>query len=235
MENVKRKKGRVSDYLSGLPFPIFMTVILLLSAGRMDYWQGWTFIAVYVFFVELTVFILSITNRKEEYKYDEDQGEKLEGWDKISFQLYNILGLVTLVVAGLDSGRFKWSQIDKPILFLIIGIALFSLGSIIIIWAKFSNDYFGTVFITQSTQAGQSIAVKGPYKIVRHPGYLGMMLTWIAMAFILGSLWSIIPITLILILFFVMTYMEDKRLITEIDEYKEYAKVVRHRVISGIW
>jgi protein-S-isoprenylcysteine O-methyltransferase Ste14 len=226
-----RGKDGMEKYLSVLPFPIFMAVVLFITAGRVDYWQGWVFIAVYLFFTELIVFLL----KNHEFRNDREREKKLEGWDKASLQLYNLLGMVTLVIAGLDSGRFKWSLLTKPALFLIIGVILFSLGSLLIIWARFANHYFGGVFITQSTEAEQTVADQGPYQLVRHPGYIGMMLTWVAMAFIFGSLWSLIPVAFILGLFVVMTNLEDQVLIHQIQEYREYSKRTRYRLIPGIW
>ncbi len=197
--------------------------------------QGWVFIRIYVFFIELTVFVLSVTNKNEEYKYDNDQGKKLSGWDKVPFYIYNIFGMITLLAAGLDSGRFKWFVMNSKILFMMIGGALFTLGSLIIICIRFANDYFGTVFITQVTQEGQTVPEKGTYKAVRHHRYIGMIITWIAMLFIFKLFLSIIPVAVILILFIIMTYAGDRVLIKEISQYKEYSNRTCYRLIPGIW
>ena len=75
----------------------------------------------------------------------------------------------------------------------------------------------------------------GPYSIIRHPGYLGMLLGSLPIPFAFGSALSFIPVIIMVLLVFIRTYYEDKTLMIELEGYKEYSKKVRYRLIPFIW
>jgi protein-S-isoprenylcysteine O-methyltransferase Ste14 len=75
----------------------------------------------------------------------------------------------------------------------------------------------------------------GPYRFVRHPGYLGFFLIILAQPLMLGSLWALVPAVFTAALFVVRTGREDDTLPTELSGYREYAQGVRYRLIPGIW
>ena len=65
--------------------------------------------------------------------------------------------------------------------------------------------------------------------------YVGVLLTMMCFPFSLGSLYTLIPAVIIMVLFFIRTALEDKTLLTELPGYREYAQKVRYRLIPGIW
>ena len=81
----------------------------------------------------------------------------------------------------------------------------------------------------------QTVATGGPYRYVRHPGYVGYIISWIATSLALGSLWALIPAGLVLITLTIRTALEDRTLLEKLDGYSEYAKQVRYRLLPGIW
>ena len=58
---------------------------------------------------------------------------------------------------------------------------------------------------------------------------------WLSTALILGSWWALVPGVLIVVIFVVRTALEDKMLQAELPGYADYAKIVRHRLILGVW
>lgn len=97
-----------------------------------------------------------------------------------------------------------------------------------------TNRYFETTVRIQKDRGHQVIAT-GPYKIVRHPGYVGIILSVLSFSLIIGSLFSLIPAGIIILLFIVRTLLEDKTLHDELDGYPEYSKQVKYRLLPGIW
>jgi protein-S-isoprenylcysteine O-methyltransferase Ste14 len=97
-----------------------------------------------------------------------------------------------------------------------------------------SNKYFST-FIRIQMDRGHTVAIGGPYRYVRHPGYTGYSMSFFAMSLALGSLWAIIPAGLIACLLVVRTVLEDRTLHKELTGYKDYAQRVRYRLLPGIW
>jgi protein-S-isoprenylcysteine O-methyltransferase Ste14 len=84
-------------------------------------------------------------------------------------------------------------------------------------------------------ERGHKVAQSGPYRFVRHPGYVGYILFTLATPICLASLWALIPAGLISALLILRTTLEDKTLLEELPGYKEYTLTVKHRLIPGIW
>ena len=82
---------------------------------------------------------------------------------------------------------------------------------------------------------GHTVCTTGPYRYVRHPMYVGVILIMICYPLSLGSLYTLIPAVIIVILFFIRTALEDKSLHEELTGYKDYAQNVRYRLIPGVW
>jgi protein-S-isoprenylcysteine O-methyltransferase Ste14 len=50
-----------------------------------------------------------------------------------------------------------------------------------------------------------------------------------------GSLWSIIPVGVLIILFIIRTALEDSTLKNELKGYLEYSYKTRYKIIPFIW
>ena len=96
------------------------------------------------------------------------------------------------------------------------------------------NPFFeGTIRIQR--EKNHNVTKTGPYKIVRHPGYLGMLLGSISLPLALGSVLAFFPLVIMIILIFIRTYYEDTTLHRELTGYSEYCKEVKYRLIPFIW
>ena len=85
------------------------------------------------------------------------------------------------------------------------------------------------------TDRGHTVIDKGPYAIVRHPGYLTAAPLRLGIPLALGSYWALIPAVISYLLLVVRTVLEDRTLQDELPGYKEYAQRVRYRLVAGIW
>jgi protein-S-isoprenylcysteine O-methyltransferase Ste14 len=70
---------------------------------------------------------------------------------------------------------------------------------------------------------------------VRHPGYAGGVLSWLAAPVFFSSYWLVIPTVIVIALTVVRTALEDRTLLEELPGYREYAQKVRYRLLPGIW
>ena len=84
-------------------------------------------------------------------------------------------------------------------------------------------------------ERGHALVAEGPYKYVRHPGYLGYILMIITTPVALGSIYALLMSLLVMIIFIIRTSMEDKTLLNELEGYKEYSQRVRYKLIPFIW
>jgi len=156
-----------------------------------------------------------------------------ELWDEILMRVSNLTVLIAVpVVAGLDIGRFQWSSLDIP--FAVLGFVFLALSTILINWAMAVNPYFEPAVRIQKDR-GHTVISSGPYKIVRHPGYLAGILFTLSIPLIIGSVFTFIPVGIYAVLFIIRTSLEDRTLREELDGYAEYALQVRYKLLPGIW
>jgi protein-S-isoprenylcysteine O-methyltransferase Ste14 len=97
-----------------------------------------------------------------------------------------------------------------------------------------SNPFFATTVRIQDDR-GHCVVSSGPYRPVRHPGYLGSMIYNLVIPLVLDSLWTFIPALLTILLLVVRTKLEDRTLQAELPGYRKYAAAVPYRLIPGIW
>ncbi|NJD58909.1 MAG: hypothetical protein C3F13_18355 [Anaerolineales bacterium] len=97
-----------------------------------------------------------------------------------------------------------------------------------------SNTFFSQVVRIQADR-GHTVATGGPYKVVRHPSYLGMVFFELALSTLLASWPAIIIGGICAILFILRTALEDRTLQAELPGYPAYAQRVRYRLVPGIW
>jgi protein-S-isoprenylcysteine O-methyltransferase Ste14 len=96
----------------------------------------------------------------------------------------------------------------------------------------YTNSYASRVV---EVQQGQKVISTGPYALVRHPMYLGMILLMVATPLALGSFWAFLPSLGLIPLLAVRARDEEKLLIKELAGYREYTQKTRHRLFPGIW
>ena len=97
-----------------------------------------------------------------------------------------------------------------------------------------ANTFFSKVVRIQDDR-GHHVIDTGPYRFVRHPGYVGWAILGNGFMLALGS-WLAVGISLVIILLIIVrTYLEDRFLISNLDGYSEYATRVKRRLIPGVW
>jgi protein-S-isoprenylcysteine O-methyltransferase Ste14 len=159
--------------------------------------------------------------------------QDIKAWDKVLMPAGLVMQYVVLLaVIGLDVGRFQWSSLGIP--YAVVGFVLLVLGAVLGVWAAISNPYYEAVVRIQKDR-DQKVVTTGPYRIVRHPGYIGASLGAVSTPLIIGSVFGLVPAGIIVILLLVRTALEDKTLRNELDGYAEYADKVKYRLLPWVW
>lgn len=226
--NSDTKKNILKRMLQVFALLIFTSAILFLAADNFKWIWGWVYIIIYLCYILINASILP----KELIAERGKSKDNVKNWDKILNKINIIPGLGLLVISGLDQ-RFNWSS-DLNIYFHVLGLILYVAGSILFSWSMISNNFFSTLVRIQ-VDRDHKVATTGPYKLVRHPGYSGFILSSFGVPLILGSLWALIPAIVTGILFTIRTILEDRTLYLELEGYKEFSEKTRYRLIPGIW
>jgi protein-S-isoprenylcysteine O-methyltransferase Ste14 len=213
---------------------IFMLAILFLAAGTIKWWEAWAYVAQALFVMIFSRAFIILKNPELALERAEaGQKESAKSWDKVIVPWVSIyLPMISWILAGLDK-RFGWSP-DLSDTIQIIALVLIFAGGMFGTWAIITNQFFSS-HVRIQTDRGHTVVDSGPYRIMRHPGYAGGLLSWIAAPFFFGSYSVTIPTVAAIILFIVRTSKEDRTLQEELPGYKEYAQEVRYRLLPGIW
>jgi protein-S-isoprenylcysteine O-methyltransferase Ste14 len=214
----------------GIVAPLVMVVLLFAIAGRWDYWQGWFYIGLSALSLVLMATVFTPDSALIEERLRPGEGTK--GWDKLYFALSTPMYLLALVIAGLDA-RFGWTG-ELPMAAYLAGVAAYVAGQAVFLWARYANRYFSSVVRIQADR-GQTVCQDGPYRYVRHPGYVGGILFTASMGLVLGSTWAVLPQLAACLLLVWRTAREDRTLLAELPGYAGYARQTRYRLIPGIW
>ncbi len=220
------------DYLLRVGFQVVIGLILfLVASGTLTYLRGWIYFVFYLTSTTLGVIYLSKHN-PEVFNERAKKRDNTEQWDKVLLTVYVVFAIfVIYIIAGLDI-RFGWSHI--PIIHMYPAIGIVVISSVLMVWAMKENANFEATSRVQSDRI-QVICDSGPYGIVRHPGYLSIVLWATAIPFVFGSMVMIIPSSIILVVIVVRTYLEDKMLKEKLEGYLNYSNKVKYRLIPFIW
>lgn len=213
---------------------IILPLLPILISWRWNWWEAWVF-ALILFLG----FILSrlLAARKHPgiiaERTNSFQGEGAKSWDKFLAPVMALGGIVVPLLVGLDE-RFNWSPQPFSLPIKITAIAVMVLAYVFSSWAMIENAYFSGIVRLQ-TDRGHTVCSSGPYRWVRHPGYVGAVWSYLAMPFLLDSIWALIPVGVLLVVTIIRTKLEDQTLQAELPGYSDYAAKVKYRLFPGIW
>ena len=200
---------------------LFGFILLFVSSGDFAYVGMWILSGLYL--ITYITFLIALPRKVMLVRSKKDDHQPL--YEKILHILLLIFGYGTYIVAGIDY-RYQWSQ-EIPLYMLLLAIFIFILGMGITLWAMIENPYFNKHI---SKDEKHTIIVTGPYAVIRHPGYLGMMTYLAVTPIILQSMYAMIPALATIFLMIIRTYLEDSYLSQNFEKYKTYQKEVKNKL-----
>jgi protein-S-isoprenylcysteine O-methyltransferase Ste14 len=208
-----------------------MGVALFWSAGRLDWWPAWAAIAVWLAtFAAMDVLLLRLNPDLMAERLAPPKGAK--SWDRAILSILRLTQLARYILAGLDQ-RHSWTG-GFPLAAQIVGLTVCVLGHTLLTWAMVSNTFFSQIVRIQSDR-DHSVATGGPYRYVRHPAYISMILFELGMSTLLASWWAMAASGLCASLLILRTALEDRTLQMELGGYVDYARRVRYRLVPSVW
>ena len=224
-EGIARRAAQVSLTLA------FQAAALFLAAGTVRWSWAWAYLG-----ISLAALVINgafLFRRGPAIIAERGLAKPTLAWDKLVSAGWSLcLFVLVPLTAGFDR-RFGWTHGLEPVWNAAGALALGS-GFGLSGWAMVVNAYFSTAVRLQG-ERGQTVCREGPYRLLRHPGYLGFILQSFGTCLILGSLWSLVPGTVAAAFMIVRTWFEDRFLQAGLVGYTDYAKDVRYRLIPRLW
>jgi protein-S-isoprenylcysteine O-methyltransferase Ste14 len=221
-------RDRLSRGLAGV---CVWSVILFAAAGRVSWKRGWIYVGLYVCTLVIGEIVVSVKS-PGILQERAQRHANTKSFDKVILRLIMVTFFLFPVVAGLDAVRFGWSHVGWQAFFA--GLPVYLTGWVLVPWTMIVNPHLEPTVRIQE-ERGHRVVKSGPYGVVRHPMYAGVILQTLAAPLLVGSLWSYLPVGASICLFVVRTALEDRMLRKELPGYAEYATNTRYRLVPGIW
>ena len=156
-----------------------------------------------------------------------------EGTDPAVRHVASALFVATVAFGALDVGRLH-SAYPSSRGVQMAAFGVFLAANALQIWAMAVNPFFSTALRLQ-VERGHQLVSNGPYRYVRHPGYLAMLLIVPSTAFALGSKLALLPAAIYEALILFRAGREDRYLLKNLPGYADYMQGAPYRLIPGIW
>ncbi|MET3971509.1 MULTISPECIES: methyltransferase family protein [Bradyrhizobium] len=209
-----------------------MGALLFACAGTMHWPAAWVFLATCALLGPLCGWWLyrvdpALLAERLRPVLQKDQPAA----DKAFMIVFVIAMLAWLATMGLDR---RTQSSDMPVALQALGLVLFVLSTLFILWVFRENSFAAPVVKLQAERA-QRVVSTGPYAHVRHPMYSGMILFFAGVPLLLGSWWGLAIAPVIVVLFAVRIGIEERTLREGLPGYSDYMTRVRYRLLPGVW
>jgi len=214
-------------YLTMATAVVVLGAVYFLAAGTLAYWQAWVYMGIVL--VPMFFVMTYLLRNSPDLLARRLQMRERERTQKgvIGFGIIFLLGAFFL--PGFDR-RWGWSAIPWWVA-LAADVAVV-LGYAMIIRVFRENQYASR---TVQVEEGQQVSSTGPYAVVRHPMYVGILVFYLASPIALGSWWALLPASAIIPILVVRILNEELVLERDLPGYKEYKQKTRYRLLPGIW
>lgn len=214
-------------------FIVVIPLLPLLISGQWSWWQAWAYALVSIVGFAISRFLArrrhpDILAERARFLQHPDA----KSWDKVLAPLVGLGGGLIPLVAGLEA-RFDWPP-TFSLLVSIVSLLVLVAGYVFGSYALIENRFFSGMVRLQ-VDRGQQVVSTGPYRWMRHPGYAGALVSYLATPLLLDSTWAFLPVVFLAVSLVIRTSLEDRTLQEELPGYREYAGRVRYRLLPGIW
>ncbi len=209
---------------------VFFIALIFVTAGTLDYWQGWVFLAVFaVSTTGHTIYLALYDKPLLERRLKAGPWHEKEWSQKIIVSLVIIAFLAFIILPVLD---YRYSLSPVPAWVSILGNAIIILSFLGIFWVIKTNSWAASNI---RVEANQRVVESGPYAYVRHPMYVGAIWLFVGIPLALGSWWSVgllLPFLPVL----VWRLLDEEKILTrDLPGYAEYTRKVKYRLIPYVW
>jgi protein-S-isoprenylcysteine O-methyltransferase Ste14 len=209
---------------------LVMAALLFVPAGTFDYWQAYVFMVVFVGgSAAITVYLAIKDPQLLERRMNVGPTAEKEPTQKI-IMVFALLGFIALLVVPALDRRFMWSSVLAWV--CVIGDLLVALGFLLVYFVIRENSYAAS---TIQVAEEQTVISTGPYSVVRHPMYAGVLPLLIGTPLALGSWWGLGALILFMPALIWRLLDEERFLHKHLQGYTEYTRKVRYRLVPFVW
>lgn len=222
--NIKLLFRTIINFLLGL---VMVGILLFAPAGTFEFWNAWLFIV--LLFVPMLIIGGVLLFKAPELLAKRLNSKEKESGQKQIVALSAVVFIAGFIIASLDF-RFGWSS--SPVWSVISASVLLVLAYALFAEVMRENAYLSR---TVELQENQKVIDTGLYGIVRHPMYSSMILLYLSIPIVLGSIFSFAIFLLFPFLIGKRIRGEEDVLEQGLDGYVAYKQRVKYKIIPFIW
>lgn len=206
------------------------SMCLFLPAWNLNFPHAWAFLAV-MLTGEVTTRLYLLRRDPEVAERRRNVGAAGESrkYQQRAQASIQALFLGMLALSALD-WRNEWSQV--PLVASAVGLVMVAGGLFVVFLAVRANS-FASVSVTLHTD--HRVISTGPYGMVRHPMYSGLILTMFGTPLALGSWWALLTVAAMVVILTGRMADEERFLAESLTGYREYTQRVCHRIVPLLW
>ncbi|HUC29202.1 MAG TPA: isoprenylcysteine carboxylmethyltransferase family protein [Candidatus Acidoferrum sp.] len=209
-----------------------LAAMLFLSAGSLRFWQASVFLVLQAAF--WTYFFLDFLKNDPQLLERRLKSKETEPEQKLFQRLFALILNSAVILAGLDF-RFGWTRRwvgDVPVAVVIAGQTMAVAGYWLVFWVMKTNTFASSIIQVENQR---TVIRSGPYEVVRHPMYTGMVVTVIGIPLALGSYVTLPVFALLVPLLAYRLIHEERMLRRDLSGYAEYCEHTRFRLVPRVW
>ncbi len=206
---------------------VLYSILFFIPAGTFDYWQAWMYLILLILMMSaMSIFLIKtdpeLLQRRMQYSERRKEQKRLIFW---SYPLFVLI----FIMPGFDQ-RFGWSNLSPVISIIAEVLVVIAYGFVALVFRE--NSYTSRII---EVAPDQKVIDTGPYALMRHPMYVGMLLMYFATPLALGSWVAFLVAPLMIPVIVIRIKDEEKTLLEELPGYREYTQKVKYRLIPGVW
>lgn len=208
---------------------VAQAIALFVAAGSLAFTGAWVHLAIQALTMSATsAYLLRDDPRLLERRLASEETGERDPVQRGVLRFMRVASLAMLVIAGIE-----WRiGHGVPLPTTALGVALELLGAWIVFRVFRESTYTSSVI---EIAPGQHVVSTGPYRFVRHPMYLGVMVTGMGMPLVLGAPWAAAMIVPMFAALAVRIRHEERFLRAELPGYDAYTRRTRARLVPGFW
>jgi len=202
-------------------------LIFFLPAGTLGFWEAWVYLGIML--IPLALVVMYFLKRDPEVLERRMRLKEKEQVQKIFVIANDLLFAAGVLLVGFDR-RWNWTTV--PVALVVAADVVVLVGYAVFVQVIKANRYLSR---TVEVDSGQKVITTGPYAVVRHPMYAGVLLIYLFTPIALGSFWALIPFAILTAILPIRILNEEKVLIRDLEGYRAYMEKTKYRLIPGVW
>ena len=214
----------ITKFILGI---VLVGLLIFIPAGTIKYINGWLFIV--LLFVPMLIFGIYLYIKNPKLLKRRLNNKEKEKTQKIVLLISALLFIAGFIISSLDY-RYNWSNIPNYI--IIIASIVLLIGYYLYVKVMLQNEY---LLRTIEVEKEQKLIDTGLYSLVRHPMYFSVLLIFLSIPLILGSLYGFYIFLFFIVVLIIRIKNEEKVLVKELPGYSKYKLKVKYKLIPYIY